>query len=166
MKSCLRKKCSQINPQPLINFFKNKRNVDGFDKYCKECKKDWVNKEEDALRAKEYRLKNKEKVRIKRKERYEKNPNINIHRNLRRYDMSIEQYNDLLKAQNNSCAICYTSESNLNRRLSVDHCHKTNKVRGLLCINCNSAIGLLKTDDGIDLLKNAIKYIKKGLIKV
>ena len=43
-------------------------------------------------------------------------------------------------------------------KLVVDHCHATGKVRGLLCHNCNRALGLLK--DKISVLKNAIQYLE------
>lgn len=57
------------------------------------------------------------------------------------------------------CKRCKISKSleEFHKKLSVDHCHKTGKVRGLLCSNCNTAIGLLKED--INVLKNAINYL-------
>lgn len=50
--------------------------------------------------------------------------------------------------------------SKLKRILGVDHCHITGKVRGLLCMKCNSAIGFF--NDDINLLQLAIKYLKEG----
>ena len=58
--------------------------------------------------------------------------------------------------QNNKCAIC----DNTFEILAVDHCHTTNKVRGLLCTNCNNGLGRFK--DNIQFLKNAIKYLKQN----
>jgi hypothetical protein len=58
------------------------------------------------------------------------------------YGLSWDKYKSILKKQNNRCAICKISQKNHKRRLNVDHCHKTKKVRGLLCIKCNRAIGL------------------------
>ena len=55
------------------------------------------------------------------------------------------------------CLICKTSQDNLTKRLVVDHDHKTNKIRGLLCTNCNLGIGNLK--ENISYLKNAILYL-------
>ena len=71
------------------------------------------------------------------------------------------QYNEMLKNQNNACAICKSTESGDSRttKLAVDHCHETGVVRGLLCSSCNKAIGFLK--DSIENLKNAIGYLKK-----
>jgi hypothetical protein len=45
-------------------------------------------------------------------------------------------------------------------RMVVDHCHSTNKVRGILCDLCNTALG--KFHDDVNLLSNAIGYLNKG----
>ena len=77
----------------------------------------------------------------------------------RLYSISIEQYNDMLIKQNYSCAICGAKNSGRKDVLSfaVDHCHTTNKVRGLLCMKCNTAIGKLQHD--VEYLKKAIEYL-------
>jgi hypothetical protein len=59
------------------------------------------------------------------------------------YGLSKEDYRRLLAAQNGLCAVC---DEKPERRLCVDHCHATGEVRGLLCGNCNTAIGLLADD--------------------
>lgn len=69
---------------------------------------------------------------------------------------ALNKYNELLIRQNGFCAICNSSAKE-NRRLCVDHCHETNKVRGILCDDCNTGIGKLK--DIINLEK-AIQYLK------
>ena len=51
---------------------------------------------------------------------------------------------------------------NLPKRLYVDHCHKTGKIRGLLCNSCNTALGLLKDD--ISLFKRSIDYLNKNIV--
>jgi len=66
--------------------------------------------------------------------------------------MTIEDYNRLLIKQNAVCAICKQPETQLDRhtkkpkRLSVDHSHAHNKVRGLLCCRCNMGLGFLEED--------------------
>lgn len=78
----------------------------------------------------------------------------------RKYNINEEYYNNLLKNQNNSCAICKTPFIDFSRRnLHLDHNHKNNKVRGILCIYCNNLLGLAKED--INILSNAIEYIKR-----
>ncbi len=59
---------------------------------------------------------------------------------LRKYGISIEQYDKILELQNNKCAICeyeFPESKNIWNRPCVDHNHQTNKVRGILCRKCN-----------------------------
>lgn len=81
---------------------------------------------------------------------------ISIRETTYRIDISIDEFFELNKSQSGLCKIC--SRDNGNKRLSVDHCHSTGKVRGLLCGKCNTAIGFFKDD--ASLIKNAIEYIK------
>lgn len=75
---------------------------------------------------------------------------------IKKYGINADQYDAILKEQNGVCAICQNPEP-CNRLLAVDHCHATNKIRGLLCTNCNMAIG--KFQDNIEYLKTAIEYM-------
>lgn len=70
------------------------------------------------------------------------------------YGITLEEYNTKLNSQMGVCAICYKSTK---RTLSVDHNHTTGKIRGLLCHNCNVALGLLKEDKNI--LNRMIDYL-------
>lgn len=72
-----------------------------------------------------------------------------------KYGISLKEYEVLLKIQNNVCAIC-KSPSN-NKKMAVDHDHKTGKVRGLLCSSCNTSLGGFK--DNIQILNAAADYI-------
>ena len=63
---------------------------------------------------------------------------------LRQYGISPEEYDRRLALQNGVCAICKKKPKR--RLLFVDHCHRTGKVRGLLCMKCNSALGLYEDD--------------------
>ena len=82
---------------------------------------------------------------------------------LRTFGLTIEEYEALMLKQNNCCAICHQPEKQiLNgklKRLAIDHCHTTRKVRGLLCQRCNTGIG--RFDDNVALLKQAIQYLEK-----
>jgi Autographiviridae endonuclease VII len=70
------------------------------------------------------------------------------------------KYAEMLELQNGVCAICECKlESSRYTKLTVDHDHKTGKVRGLLCTACNTAIGLLK--DSQVRLRSAIIYLSK-----
>jgi hypothetical protein len=78
------------------------------------------------------------------------------------YGITLEEYNNKLKQQNHKCAICKTDEVDVMKQtLYVDHCHKTNKVRGLLCHPCNVSLGLLK--ENIEVLDNAKTYLLEHL---
>ena len=70
------------------------------------------------------------------------------------YGLTIEDVQALREKQNNKCAVCHKEPE---RPLNVDHCHVTGKIRGLLCWNCNIAIGYFK--DSITNLLSAIKYL-------
>ncbi len=76
---------------------------------------------------------------------------------------ALESYNILLEAQKNLCAICNRLETAPDpvtgkiKALSVDHCHLTGKVRGLLCSKCNFGIGYF--DDNPEILNKAVKYL-------
>lgn len=73
--------------------------------------------------------------------------------------LTLIQYKELLKTQNNSCAVCHRDRSCFNKNFSVDHSHSTGIVRGLLCGGCNRAIGYFK--DSIESLQNAVDYLKR-----
>lgn len=80
----------------------------------------------------------------------------------RNYGITIEEYLDIAERQNYKCAICgrdnFPMKSSSSGLLVVDHDHNTGVVRGLLCHNCNSALGLLQ--DNPETLEVAIAYLK------
>ncbi len=82
------------------------------------------------------------------------------------WEQATEKYAQLFASQNGVCAICLQKENRAHKmtgaiwELAVDHCHKTNKVRGLLCNACNRGMGLL--DDTIEGLTRALEYLKKS----
>lgn len=76
-------------------------------------------------------------------------------RRRRYFNLTPEKHADMLKKQNNGCAICGSSKGKKN--FAVDHCHKTGMVRGLLCSSCNTGLGFFK--DNPQNLENAIKYL-------
>lgn len=78
---------------------------------------------------------------------------------MRKFGINKNQYDFVLKEQNFVCAICKNPDP-LERALAVDHCHTTLKVRGLLCTNCNTALG--KFQDNVEYLKNAMDYLSRN----
>jgi hypothetical protein len=81
------------------------------------------------------------------------------------YGLTVEQYEEMLSRQAGVCAICKQPETRAAiggkgvKPLSVDHCHGSRKVRGLLCSHCNTALGLL--NDDIGLFEACIDYLKR-----
>lgn len=81
----------------------------------------------------------------------------------RHYGLTVEDYDLMVKSQNNRCLICKTKEPNNHGTLCVDHCHKSGAVRGLLCDKCNRGLGFF--DDNLIVLKKAVKYLEKDYSK-
>lgn len=85
---------------------------------------------------------------------------------LRRFEISMDDYNRMLEAQGGVCAICKHPETHKRngklKAMAVDHSHKTGAIRGLLCCDCNTGIGKLK--DSVNVLSNAIDYLRKHSI--
>jgi hypothetical protein len=151
------KKCFQYKDSTL---FYNKKNNKKFN-YCIQC---------HSLINKKYYIQNKEKICSLSKKRLLKDPKkkylISLKSELKtNFGLTLEQYFSLLKNQNGLCAICNNPEKLIDprtqriRKICVDHCHKSKKIRGLLCSNCNRGLGLLK--DSIKILESAIIYLKK-----
>lgn len=78
------------------------------------------------------------------------------------YGISIDDYDKIFKAQKGKCAICKGGTSK--NFLAVDHNHKNNNVRGLLCARCNSA--LARFMDRIENVRSAARYLKDDGAKV
>lgn len=81
----------------------------------------------------------------------------------RKYGISLVQYNEMFVSQGGLCLICGGPEQRVHStskelcQLSVDHCHKTGRVRGLLCTKCNHILGLWQDDP--EIFKTAIAYL-------
>jgi hypothetical protein len=139
-------------------------------------------KAEKNEQRKEYYQKNKERVKIWRKKNYAINREKNLEEWHKKYysnskyrlrcsmnlckeigisrKILLDWYINQHKIQNGCCAICGRNEKQFKRRLTIDHCHKTNKLRGLLCTNCNAAIGNIQDD--AELCLKAYEYLRKN----
>lgn len=78
----------------------------------------------------------------------------------RKFGLTEEQYDELLEKQNGCCAICDRHHTLFNTRLAVDHDHKTRRIRGLLCTNCNHRL-IGKHRDAL-LLRKMADYVEGG----
>lgn len=114
------------------------------------------NKEVEVAKRRVWYNKNREKVLAKMKlDRAERAPQINLARRLKKYKLTEAEYFAMLEAQNHKCANP-KCESGFDE-LDIDHCHKSGKVRGILCGHCNTALGLIK--ESIPALHGLIEYL-------
>lgn len=141
-------------------------------KYCKSCKlnkkhlqqKQWRinNREKDNERIYRYRIKNPEKMKLSYKKYHENNKEKGViyrrEYHKRRYNITLADFNNMLKLQDNKCSICNNTFKN-SKDTNIDHCHSSNKVRSLLCYNCNVGLGHFR--DNITYLNTAIDYLNK-----
>ena len=135
------KRCRKCNK--LKKHHKHTRSKNGLQYWCIDCRKTWKHEE-----RKQYF-----------RNFYHHNKKQWLDSHLRHtYGISLDEYNTLFKKQHKKCAICLNFCSS-GRRLAVDHCHKTNIVRGLLCANCNAMIA--HALDNIKILKAGINYLKR-----
>ena len=77
---------------------------------------------------------------------------------IKRYGLSVAEYAAMLKSQNGACAICYGTHNN-NHALCIDHDHMTGKIRGLVCHDCNVALGMIGDDP--EVARSIITYLEK-----
>lgn len=126
MKTCQRCKIEK----PISEFTKvpKHRSKDGLYSYCKKCA-----------------VKLTRECRYKTPERHDKFKKKMAIYNLKKFNLTPKDYDKMLESQNNVCLICGNAETRTRKgkptRLSIDHCHISGKVRGLLCSNCNSKLG-------------------------
>lgn len=122
----------------------------------------WVELERWSLDIEEKRKKHRDYQRNYRQSIHGKRKLKNTQLN-KQFGITLDEYDAMLKKQNFVCAICGEKETAINSKtkktvdLSVDHCHETGKIRGLLCSKCNTGLGLFK--DSKDLLQKAIDYL-------
>jgi len=130
--------------------------------------KDWQNKNREHYNAwaREHRKSNPKKYsEAQKKYRRQNAEKIYLSSLKYLYDIEPSEYQKVLAAQNDLCAICKQPEIRRSRtagkvsKLMLDHCHKTAKFRGLLCHTCNIGIGSFK--DSIELMEEAIQYLKE-----
>jgi Recombination endonuclease VII len=77
-----------------------------------------------------------------------------------RYGLTFEQWEEMRENENFSCMICGITEDEMDKKLDVDHCHVSGKVRGLLCNPCNNILGHAR--DNIAILEAAAKYLQEN----
>jgi len=145
-----KKVCTKCKVEKTISEFgKQTLAKDGIRSECKKC---------HNLRSHENYLKTKDRHRQKSREWAQNNKEtVRFYYVKRTYGISKDDWHVILAKQNNKCAICDTYSDDKGF-FHTDHCHISKKIRGLLCINCNTILGHSK--DNIKILENAINYLK------
>ena len=114
---------------------------DGLRSQCKDCEKEYNARPE-----------------VKRRRYTQRSAETKEDRRLKdRYGISLQDYHDMLLEQNGSCAMCPATA--LDKKLCVDHNHETGEVRALLCVPCNTMLGM--AGDSADRLQAGIDYLKE-----
>jgi len=156
--------------KPIEDYGKHSRTKGGRRNTCKQCeaktRRRWRLSERGKLSAQKYAKSKKGKAvsrkaqlkyinnnPVKSKLRYRK------HRLKKAFGITVEQYDEMFKRQGGCCAICGDTNIKYGRRLAVDHHHTTGEIRGLLCNQCNRALGYFHDD--IHRLTSAIKYLSR-----
>jgi len=132
----------------------------------RENKKRWRAANKDKIKEANRRFRDRHGEKLK-KDKYQwvgenkdKRRIISRRHLLKKYNLTENDYDDMLEKQNYECLICHTKVDGLKEVLHIDHCHKTGKIRGLLCRCCNVAIGLIKED--ITIAYAIIDYINNN----
>jgi len=132
------KVCSHCKAKKsLIDFHKDRTRYDGYKDSCKFC----MNKYNRAL----YKQNSQKYINKVLKQR-EQNKGVYLdymadYGLQKNFDLSLVDYDKMLINQKECCAICGKHISEESKRFAVDHNHKTNEVRGLLCMSCNTKLG-------------------------
>lgn len=142
--------------KPIEEFSLDRKLSDGHNTRCKACVSRYMRARYERL-GQEERDKNSQYMRrwrAENAERYQRNERGASLR--RRYGIGIDDYERMFHRQSGQCAICGKSVDGV---LHVDHDHKTGRVRGLLCFDCNSGIGKMKDDPAV--LRRAATYLEE-----
>ena len=143
--------CNVCNTaKPRAEFHRDRRKRDGLFGTCKGCAT--ARSQQRYQRTKPIQVARARRWNIRYPERYR---DIQLRRS---YGITLVQYQEMVTQQDGVCAICQRPDK---RALSVDHCHKTGEVRGLLCGACNRALGML--EDKIESVDRLALYLKNQL---
>lgn len=159
-KQCNR--CGVIKPDTLEYYrLYNKSGIQAWQKkrkaICRVC---------ERVAARKWALTHPEEMLAHQQGRYAKNPQKSREQNrYYKFGLTPARFNELLEEQGYACAICKDKKQLLGpvggaESFHVDHCHKTKKIRGLLCSKCNQAIGLLR--ESIEIVSALKIYLERN----
>lgn len=124
------------------------------------AKRRWHDKNRDLVNKRAREARARDPNRTEKSRAYAlANPDVLLRSRLKRYGLAPDLFEAMVFCQSGLCKICGLPPRGRWRRLAVDHDHVTGRVRGLLCSNCNAALGAL--GDSVDGLNRAIKYLSE-----
>ncbi len=123
---------------------------------CRDCQKkamaEWRKnnreKRKEYIRAYEFSRRNTPDGKIR-----------NLAQKLKPFGLTLEQFNAMMERCGGKCEICGGTDFGRSKRPHIDHCHKTGKVRGLLCLSCNQVLG--RFEDSAERLRRAADYLEQ-----
>lgn len=157
--------------RPTSDFYRDAAAADGLRPECKACtrvrRKRWydTNREREIARARAWQRANRERASATqrrnnaRPERKRKSRDAYYRRT---FGISADGFDALLAAQGGGCAICGRRPER-DASLHLDHCHDTGRIRGILCLSCNQALGHFHDDPA--LLEAAARYLHQGVTR-
>lgn len=162
------KRCRTCNTaRPLDEYGPDGRTFDGLSTQCRDCRNTYLREhnrnrlqQDPEFRAQRSRY--WQEFRATRGDEWARQRNRQ-HKLKLYYGISAEDYDRMLDAQGGRCAICGGTQTEADvrkRHLSVDHCHATGRVRGLLCESCNFGLGKFRDDPA--LLAAALEYLQRA----
>lgn len=171
------RKCGASFPATVEHFYRNPGGKFGLTPRCKSCV-DEDNKasharrlvadpekirRQAAERSKRSYWSNLEKSRAKQrkyaKARHAADPSLKRRAKLKsQYDMTPEQWQEMFEAQGCKCAICGSDKPNAKAGWNTDHCHKSGRVRFILCAHCNRGLGAFR--DNPDWMRKAADMLE------
>lgn len=181
------KVCTRCNKEKELSFFRWYNNRNSYSGVCKECscghpplkrftRNSELLTEKECLTCKQilpidrfdrlytdkpWYQSSCKKCRYENLEKPKRGKVFYRRKNLReKYGLTEESYEVLLVSQGSKCKICGAPANLFVKPLYIDHCHTTGKVRGLLCSQCNTGLGMFK--DNIETLQLAIEYLKES----
>ena len=149
LKTC--NKCNEDLPATSEYFNKRSKSVDGLQPLCRVC--------ENIINWRYYKN-NTERLKENARRYAKENPHKTRAHNVRRdYGIELDQVEEMMTSQKGCCAICKESliRPDSAKNYSIDHSHTTGRVRGLLCGNCNTSLGLMK--ENREAILEMIKYL-------
>lgn len=156
------KKCSKcLELLPFTAFHRESRSPDGYHAWCQRCAN--VYRRDRYKKYPKYRA----TIRARNKKNYEADrkkhaSRVRIAELRRKYGISWEQYQAVLTAQSGICGLCESTSPGGRGQWHLDHCHDSGRMRGILCHNCNTSLGIyekLKTKIGLEVVE---KWIAGG----